>query len=459
MKLWKKASLICSAVFIAIVAVCCTLLLLHAKNSILAFAYTQAEDKQRNLAASFSEMAGYYADERSSLTTENAFVLYCFSRFADASSVLMDNNGELYSQVSVIPSDYLPLADNSEQSRYAGSINGRNVLIVGSGVTIRQNPYFVYVVEDVTAVYNDIAQMIWRFVLISFAGIALGMMLIILLVRQSMRPLHELGIAAKHIASGNYGERAAVYENDEVGELAGDFNAMAVAVESHVNELTETAERQRIFIGGVTHEFKTPLTTMMLHADLLQNACLTGAETKTSLTHIEQQCKWLERLTQKLLKLICLREQIDPKEESVPLLFNRVLKSTVQTLEQRGVTLVVECKTETLVMDMDLVQSALINLVDNAGKASMPGQRIVLRAYENILEVEDHGCGIPEDAIVRITDPFYMVDKSRSKRKGGSGLGLALVNEIVAAHGAKLIVESVMGSGTTIKIVMPVTKR
>jgi len=459
MKLWKKISLICSAVFVSIVAVCCTLLLLHAKSNILAFAYTQAEDKQQNLATSFSEMASYYADERSSLATENAFVLYCFSRFADASSVLMDHNGELYSQVSIIPSDYLPLVDKNEQSQYTGSIEGRNILIVGSSVTIRQTQYSVYVVEDITTVYNDITQMIWRFVLISLAGIALGIMLIILLVRRSMRPLHELSVAAKRIANGNYEERAEIHENDEVGELAGDFNAMAVAVENHVAELTETAERQRIFIGGVTHEFKTPLTTMMLHADLLQNAYLTGAETKTSLTHIEQQCKWLERLTQKLLKLICLKEQIDPKEESVPLLLNQVLESTAQTLEQRGVALVIECKTETLMMDMDLMQSALINLVDNASKASAPEQNIRLRAYDNILEVEDHGCGIPENEVARITDPFYMVDKSRSKRRGGSGLGLALVKEIVAAHEAHLTIESVPKSGTTIRIVMPVTKR
>ena len=80
MKLWEKISFICSAVLIGIVTICCTLLLLHAKDSILAFAYAQAEDKQQNLAASFSEMASYYTDDSSSLATENAFVLYCFSQ-------------------------------------------------------------------------------------------------------------------------------------------------------------------------------------------------------------------------------------------------------------------------------------------------------------------------------------------------------------------------------------------
>ncbi len=459
MKLWQKISLICSAVLVGIVAVCCMLLLLNAKSSILSFAYTQAEDKQRNLASSFSEMASYYADDNSGTETENAFVLYCFSRFADATAVLTKDQAELYSQVRINPGDYLVPAETREQKRYTGTIDGRNLLIVGSQVTIRQNDYSVYVVEDITSVYSDIARMVWRFIFIGLGGIALGIGIIVWLVRRSMRPLHDLGVAAKRIASGNYEERAVILENDEVGELADEFNGMAAAVKSQVETLVETAERQRLFIGGVSHEFKTPLTAILLHTDLLQNAYLTEEETKNSFAHIERQCKWLEQLTQKLLKLICLREQIEPRQESAGLLLNRVKESTVQTMEQRGVTLVTECAAEAFVMDMDLMQSALINLVDNASKASLPGQRIILRAYVNILEVEDYGCGIPEDEIARITDAFYMADRSRSKRNGGSGLGLALVKEIVAAHGADLVIESTQNRGTIVRIIMPVTKR
>ena len=459
MKLWQKISLICSAVLISVVAICCTLLLLHAKSSILSFAYTQAEDKQRNLASSFSEMASYYADDSSNPTTENAFVLYCFSRFADTTSVLMNDRTELYSQVSIHPKDYLVPVERGEQARFAGQIGERNVLIVGSSVTIRQDSYFVYVVQDITSVYNDIARMVWRFVLIGLGGIALGIGIIILLVRRSMWPLNDLGVAAKRIASGNYEERAIIYEKNEVGELADEFNVMAAAVKSHVAELIETAQRQRLFIGGVSHEFKTPLTAILLHTDLLQNAYLTEEETKKSFEHIERQCKWLEQLTQKLLKLICLREQIETKQETAELLLNRVRESTIQTMEQRGVTLAVECAAESFCIDIDLMQSALINLVDNASKASQPGQSVILRAYGNILEVEDHGCGISGEEITHITDPFYMVDKSRSKLKGGSGLGLALVKEIVAAHRASLLIESVPKNGTVIRIILPVTKQ
>jgi len=94
----------------------------------------------------------------------------------------------------------------------------------------------------------------------------------------------------------------------------------------------------------------------------------------------------------------------------------------------------------------------LINLVDNASKASAPGQTVLIRAYDDVIEVSDQGMGIPQCELTRITEPFYVVDKSRSKKLGGSGLGLALVKEIVNAHGAALEIESSVGVGTTIRV-------
>ena len=103
-------------------------------------------------------------------------------------------------------------------------------------------------------------------------------------------------------------------------------------------------------------------------------------------------------------------------------------------------------------LDADLVCSALVNLTENACKASSPGQTVILRAYDSTLEVVDNGIGIPQDALSRITEPFYMVDKSRSKKHGGVGLGLALVQEIVKAHGGALVFDSTPGQGTTARI-------
>ena len=452
MKLWKKISLINSVVLFVIVAICSTLLLLQSQENILQLTYEQVRDKQRSLASSFSEMAGYYTSERDSIVADESLIKYCFSRFADSSSVLLSSAGVLYSEIAISPEDYIAVDENGEQRLELEKIDGHNILIVGSNVYVKQTNYAVFVVEDISTVFNDIADMIWRFALVSVVGVIMGVALISLLVRLSLRPLRALGITAKRITMGNYDERATMLGHDEVGELARDFNAMASAVESHIDQLTEIAERQRLFIGGVTHEFKTPLTTIILNSDSLQSTCMSEEEIRNAATYIQRQCQWLERLTQKLLKIFTIKSQIQMRNVLVCQLFERVQESMTETLKQRGVSLDIESCTESMNMDIDLMQSAIINLIDNASKASNPGQIVQLKAYDNVVEVSDQGCGIPNVELTRIVEPFYMIDKSRNKKKDGSGLGLALVKEIVDAHGADLNIESEVNVGTTIRI-------
>ena len=173
--------------------------------------------------------------------------------------------------------------DGHEIQQFEDQIGGRHYLITGSNVNIETDTYTVYVIEDITQVYENISRMIGRFILIGSIGILFGFVATGLLVRRSLKPLAKLKSAAGRIAAGNYGERIEVLSADEIGSLAADFNCMAEAVENHIDELTKTAERQQLFIGGVTHEFKTPLTTIILNADTLQNANLSEDETQTAL--------------------------------------------------------------------------------------------------------------------------------------------------------------------------------
>ena len=454
MKLWQKTAIICISVLLIIVFACSAVLLVHAKNSILELTYSHAEDKQRGLASSFSEMASYYLTEEDSATVEASLVNYCFSRFADFSSVLMRGEETLYSGVSVDPRTLLPLSGNEYGIQLTErEIEGRNVLIVGSLVTVKSTPYAVYVVEDISTTYNSITNMAGTFVIVSMAGILLGAGSIALLMRRSTRPLTALALTARRIADGEYGIRASVETHDEVGTLADDFNMMAKAMETRIAELTETAERQRLFIGGVTHEFKTPLTALLLHSRMLRRANMTDEEKDASLEHIESQCEWLERLVQTLLKLITLEREIERRPCEVDALFDTVRQNTQKSLADRGVTLITHSGGGTLNCNADLIQSLLINLVDNAAKAydtDAPDKRVFLTFSADTIEVRDFGRGIPEEAMERIFEPFYMVDKSRSKKAGGSGLGLALVKKIATAHDAELIIESSIEKGTTV---------
>lgn len=456
MKLWQKTAIICISVLLIIVFACSAVLLVHAKNSILELTYSHAEDKQRGLASSFSEMASYYLTEEDSATVEASLVNYCFSRFADFSSVLMRGEETLYSGVSVDPRTLLPLSGNEYGIQLTErEIEGRNVLIVGSLVTVKSTPYAVYVVEDISTTYNSITNMAGTFVIVSMAGILLGAGSIALLMRRSTRPLTALALTARRIADGEYGIRASVETHDEVGTLADDFNMMAKAMETRIAELTETAERQRLFIGGVTHEFKTPLTALLLHTRMLRRANMTEEEKDGSLAHIESQCEWLERLVQTLLRIITLDREIERKPCAVDVLFDRVRQNTQKRLADRGVTLNTLSDGGTLLVNADLIQSLLINLVDNAAKAydtGMENRKVCLTVSGSTIEVSDNGRGIPKEALPRIFEPFYMVDKSRSKKSGGSGLGLTLVRKIADAHGAEITVESSVGKGTTVRL-------
>ena len=441
MKLWQKTSIICIAVLLVIVTACSSVLLIHSKNSILELTYSRARDKQKSLASSFSEMAGYYIAEGDSRTVETSLVNYCFSRFADSSSVLMCGDETLYSGVSVNPRAFLPLPENEYSMKIAErEIDGRNVLIAGSLVAVRNTSYAVYVVEDISTTYNSIVSLAWTFAAVSLAGVLIGAGCIALIMRRSTRPLTALAKTARQIAGGDYSQ-------DEIGALAGDFNLMA--------ELMETAERQRLFIGGVTHEFKTPLTALLLHSRMLRRANMTDEEKDASLEHIESQCEWLERLVQTLLKLITLEREIERRPCEVDALFDTVRQNTQKSLADRGVTLITHSGGGTLNCNADLIQSLLINLVDNAAKAydtDAPDKRVFLTFSGDTIEVRDFGRGIPEQAMGRIFEPFYMADKSRSKKAGGSGLGLALVKRIADAHDAELTVKSGVGKGTTVRV-------
>ena len=453
MKLWQKTSLICIVVLIAIVIVCSSVFLLYTKNSILSLTYEQTAARQKNLANSFKEMADYYLQDRDSAAMKYTLTTYCFSQFADDSSVLIKDGEIIYSGVTIDPSEILDVQQPPNQVET--KIDGRNILISGSQVMLNDGAYSVYVVDDISVVYQSVSRTFWIFTLVSIAGVLLGAVLIALSVRHSTRPLSVLAGAAKQIADGGYQMRANVLTKDEVGALAGDFNRMAEAVEKQITDLTETNERQRFFISGVTHEFKTPLTALLLHSRMLRRANLSEQQKDKSLEHIENQCAWLERLVQTLLKLFVKKQEIQKEEIAISTLFERVRETTAALLSQRNVKLVVCHNGETLLCNAELMQDLLVNLVDNAAKAydaCSELRTVILSCTQKTICVEDRGRGIPKEALSHLFEPFYMVDPSRSKRNGGSGLGLAIVKAIADAHDAQIHIKSDIGRGTQVSL-------
>ena len=454
MKLWQKISAINVMVLLLVIALCSSFLLINAKNQILELTIENTSREQYNLEKSFLEMLEYYLKDERNPVVLSSVAKYCFSQFADETSVLVFEGESLYSSIGIELWDIFPLKDDYIQDVYLDKTNQGNILIVGNKVPTTMGNYYVYVVKDITGVYNKTISMAWRFAFISIVGISFGTLMIILLVKKTLRPFTRLKNSTGRIAIGKYGERVNIDSRDEVGELARDFNSMAEAIELHVKELEDRTQRLKLFINGVTHEFKTPMTSILIHTDTLLSMNLDEENKNISLLHIHQQSRWLESLTQKLLKLITL-EEIDRKLEPVEELFLDISETMAETLAERNISLKTNSTVEHLNLDYDLIKSLIINLLDNASKASKPGQHIELKAYENTIEVRDFGIGIPKEEIRHIMDPFYRVDYSRSKEKGGSGLGLALVEKIADVHKAQIFIVSEVGQGTSFSIELP----
>ena len=460
MKLSNRITILCSSVLAAVILSVTVALLLFAKNTILSLSNEQVQRKQQTLRTSFSEMANYYAANSDSDAVHASLVRYCFTRFSDQTSVLMKDGETVVSSVIVDPSAYVQKdSDNyGEAVPVAVTVQGRRLLIAGSSTSIGGKTYDVYVVEDISDVYSRISRMAWIFAGVSVAAIALGAFVVMALVRKSTKPVTALSEAAREIADGAYEKRVAVRTKDEVGRLGEDFNRMANAVETKISELEERNERQRLFIGGVTHEFKTPMTGLLLHAGLLRRANLSEDERDASLAHIESQTAWLERLTQNLLKLFTSDDEIELQTTHIPDLLDEVKDGVEPKLMERGATLSVVCETETLILNGDLIRSLLNNLIVNAANAydaDAKEKPITLTVKGKTFSVSDHGRGIPKEAQSRIFEPFFRVDKSRSKKQGGSGLGLALVKMIADAHGASITVDSEPNKGTTVSVTLP----
>lgn len=455
MKLWLKISLIALIMVTLATGLCSLIMLLRAGQNSLNTVVEGALTTQELRAASWSDaMRSELNSGGYGMVAKRSLAKYLIDKFADSNTILISNDDFIYNTTNLDPEEYLPL-DADTQQYIVQDIGGASILIVGSCMEIDDTLYQLYTVSDISAVYADIETLSYQFVLINLAVIVAAGVLTVVLVRLVLRPVTALQSSAAAMAAGVYDGRVAITEKDEVGELASHFNEMAEAVESRVKALREEADRRTLFMSALTHELKTPMTSISGNAQTLLRTKMDEEEREDALVRIDAECTRVERLSQKLMQLIVLnqRESIHLASGSVAELLEEVRLSSAEQIRQRGLTLTISNTMDMLPMDKDLLISLLLNLIDNAGKASRPGGTITVCTQAGEISVTDHGWGIPAGELDKITQPFYMVDKSRSRKAGGIGLGLALAEEIARLHGARLEFESEPGKGTTAKVV------
>lgn len=291
-------------------------------------------------------------------------------------------------------------------------------------------------------------------------ALAVAALLALLLCRRMVRPLEQLNAASRQIAAGAYDRRTALPGSDEIAGLSRSFDEMAAAVQDKVNALQEHLQQREDFISAFTHELKTPMTSMLGYADLLRGTEVPAATRQKAADFIYHESKRLEALSGRLMELMQLNGSAPPPLEPVRL--DGVFRQLTRALPTTPPVLTVPDCRLTVLAQRELLCDLLYNLVLNARHATPPQGTIPLEAAEQpdgvVLTVRDTGCGIPAEDLPHITEPFYMVDKSRARQQGGSGMGLALCERIAVLHGTHLTFESSPGAGTAVSFTLPKPK-
>lgn len=453
MKLQTKLTALCAALLLLVAVSLTAAMLWQVREQSYSMLLESGETALSELTSEFEKVA-YRELPESGTVSRKAFLTYCFRSSGVPGSALFVDGECLYASTPIAPECYLDVSYGPVSSARAMA-RGKHFLILGKALDIREQQCVVYLVEDASYIYAQLWQLSGRFALLALAIGLLGLGAAWRLIARALRPLSELTKAAESIADGSYSQRVNVRASDEVGRLAGNFNRMAAAVESHVDTLQEQNRRQKLFIGAVTHELKTPLTSLLLNVNTLETVYLPEEKQAAILESMDTQLHWLETMVKKLLTLLSMQKNARLSDHSVPELLEQVRAVTGGICEKYGVSLEIVCHADRFSMDSDLMCSALVNLIENSAKASKAGDVIEVLSDQKGFVVMDHGRGIPEKDLAQVTDPFYMGDPSRSKQSGGFGLGLALVKEIAAVHGGTLEIESRPGQGTTARIMLP----
>lgn len=244
----------------------------------------------------------------------------------------------------------------------------------------------------------------------------------------------------------------------------------AVVVLHDITTLRKLENIRREFVANVSHELKTPITSIKGFVETLKEGAIeNGEDARRFLEIIEKQADRLNSIIEDLLTLSRIEQGADKAEiylEERPV--SEVVEGALDMCRQKAADkqLVLEAtSSEGLLarINAPLLEQALVNLIDNAVKYSEAGKRILVRAYEQDLqvqiEVQDEGCGISAEHLPRLWERFYRVDRARSRAAGGTGLGLAIVKHIVLAHGGTVSVESTPGSGSTFRVQLPSIKQ
>ena len=303
-------------------------------------------------------------------------------------------------------------------------------------------------------VYNNKADYRKNSLIISAVLALLGGVATYFISGHALRPLREFSDKIEKVQAQNLADSR--IEENQVKEL----NQLSVSYNRMLERLSDAFEIQRQFTANAAHELRTPLALMQVQLDLYHSNSHpdNDADTVQMIKMVTEQNDRLNKMVKTLLDMSELQTVGRDDEIILDALVDEVLEDLEPLAEGKNIRLIGKCKDITMVGSDILIYRLVYNLVENAIKYNHSGGQVTVSAdrKENhvYLSVEDTGAGIPEELKERVFEPFFRVDKSRSRELGGVGLGLALVREIVRVHDGSITVKSNPSGGTIFEVVL-----
>lgn len=310
-------------------------------------------------------------------------------------------------------------------------------------------------------IYEPIKTIRWIIYYGMFISIGLVVIVSIWIARYVTKPITQIKDAAQDIADGDVDREIDISRSDEFGTLATSLNQMASKLRADTEQIKQFAEKQRQFFADITHEIRNPLHTISGALDMLELNKLTEEKKDKYITTAKKQTERISHLF-KDLKILQRYDSdeyfVERQEFDLADIARHMEDWYSEKAKEKGLHLNIDQHSCKAIGDPGKIEQVMDNLISNALKYTNKGSVDVtyrVENYEVTVTIEDTGIGISDEHLDRLFDRFYRTDKARSRDKGGTGLGLAVVKSILKGHGSDIHVESEVGEGTRFWFVLP----
>lgn len=348
--------------------------------------------------------------------------------------------------------------DNKNISNYIIlSSNKSHTLVINKIINFNNSEYYFTYMNSLNNLYQS---RVYSFLILLILNILIGVLLIFLIYYISndiTKPLNSLIEKINQIIVGNYNEEIIYDSNiDELNTISSKFNILSEEIKSKIILLeNKNLEKQR-FIDNLTHEIRTPLTSIVGYSKLIIDKDIQDINLiHKSFENIYKDGKRIESLTENLIKLITLDKTcLDIKKVSVLGIINDIQSTFNLNLIKKDINFIIQGNDFNIDTDVYLISTLISNFIDNSIKAMSTSVTKELKFIlnNNSITIIDTGCGIPKESLDKVFEPFYMVDKSRESSLGGFGLGLSICANIIKLLDIDFSIESSENIGTTITL-------